>query len=121
MPELARSLKFFSDKSIRISVGFFLLFEDFKSHVIDSGIIKYNNTSVGTRFNVDTGVFTKLIVCATEVIAYGLNCYVEFVCYLMDGSFGEACLEFSQFVERDWLAHRVSGFNVLHPVLFTFA
>jgi len=59
-----------------------LLLEDFNSHVVDSAVVKYNNTSVGPGFDVYTTVFAEVVITAAEVVAYGLNGGVEPVCNL---------------------------------------
>lgn len=57
----------------------FLLFEDFESHVVDSRVIENNDATVRTRFDMNAYIFTKVVVAAAEVVAYGLNSDVEFV------------------------------------------
>ena len=68
--------------------GFFLFFEDLYSHVIYSSVVKYYDTAVGTRFNVYANIFSKRVVAASKIVAYGLSGNVEFVGNTMDRSIG---------------------------------
>ena len=70
-----------------------LLFKNLNGHVVDSGIIKNYNTAVGTRLDMNATVFTEFVVGATEVVAYGLNCSVEFVSDLSYRAIGQAVFD----------------------------
>lgn len=61
----------------------FEVFEDIYSHVIDSRVVKYNDTAVGTRLDVDSAVLTEIVVATAEIVTNCLNCGVEFVGYLV--------------------------------------
>lgn len=87
-----------------------LLFENLNSHVVDGCVVEHDDASVGTGFDVNAAVFAELIVAAAEIVANGLNSYVEFIGYLMCGTVGQAVFEPAEFVESDCLSHIVIGF-----------
>ena len=57
-----------------------LLLENFHSHIVDSAVIKNNNTTVGPGFYMYTTVFAEIVITAAKVVANGLNSGVEPVC-----------------------------------------
>lgn len=93
-----------------------LLLEYFYCHIVDSRIVKNNDTTVGTGFDVYTLVFAKVVVAATEVVAYGLDSNIEFVGYAVHGAIGQAVFEGAQFVESDCLCH--NGMGIKYKLLF---
>ena len=54
-----------------------LFFENLDCHVVDCGVIKNHETSVGTRLYMHADIFAKLIVYAAEIIAHCLYCKVR--------------------------------------------
>mgnify|MGYP007081723789 CR=1 FL=1 len=87
------------------SVLVFLFLEDFDGHIVDCGVVKDNDTTVGAGFDVYAAVFAEIVVAAAEVVAYGLNCDVEFVGDAMHRTVGQTVFEFAQIVEADSLSH----------------
>ena len=72
---------------IKIYTGLFTLvftLEDFDCHIIDSGVVKNYDTSVGTRLNMNATILTGFIVASTEVVSDCLGSDVELVGYLAD-------------------------------------
>lgn len=87
------------------SVFLVLALENLHSHVIDSSVVEDYNSSIGSRFDVDTAVLAEFVVCAAEVIAHGLGCDVETVSYLTDRAVGETVLDAAKVVEGDSFCH----------------
>jgi len=80
-------------------------FQNLDGHVIDSCIIENNNASVGTGFDVYATVLAKVVVAATEVVAYCLNRYVQLVGDSVHRAVGKAVFETTQVVKGDGLSH----------------
>ena len=79
----------------------FLLLQDFDCHVVDCAVVKHDYTAVRAGFYMHTTILAKVVIAATEVITYCLNCGVESVCNLMHGAVGKAIFEPTEFVEGD--------------------
>lgn len=84
------------------------LFENLDGHIINSSVVKNHDSTIGTRLDVHTDVLTKLIVYASEIVAYGLNCEVKFVGNATSGSVGQTVFKSAEFVECDGFAHTIS-------------
>lgn len=65
-----------------------LSLENLDGHVVDGGVVQYNDTSVGTRLDVNAYVFTEFVVAAAKVIPDGLYGYIEFISNLMSCAIG---------------------------------
>ena len=50
----------------------------------NGSVVEHYNASVGSRFDVYTTIFAKLIVCASEVVAYCLGGDIKTVGDLAD-------------------------------------
>ena len=55
----------------------FLLLQDFDCHVVDCAVVKHDYTAVRAGFYMHTTILAKVVIAATEVITYCLNCGVE--------------------------------------------
>lgn len=80
-----------------------LFFKNLDSHIIDCGVIQNNDATVGTRFDMHSGVFAKLIVYAPEIIANCLNGDIEFICDTMGRAIWQTVFESAELVECDCL------------------
>lgn len=85
--------------------------KNFKGHIVDGGVVKNDNASVGTRFDVNAEIFAKFIVCAAEIVANGLNGYIKFVGNAVHRTIGKTVFELTEFVESDCLAHNLESFE----------
>ena len=99
----------------------FLFLEDFYGHVVDSSVVKHYDASVRSWFDVYATVFAKFIVAAAEIVANGLNGYVEFVGDFVGRSVGQTVLQAAQLVECDCLNSDVTkkftiNFDVLYNI-----
>ena len=99
----ATLLRLFFDSVFCLLV--FQLLEDFNGHIVDSAVIENYDTAVGTRFYVNTTVLTEIIIAATEIVAYGLNGCVQFVCYLVHRAVGKTVFEATELVESYSFGH----------------
>ena len=82
-----------------------LLLEDFESHIVDSGVVEYHDAAIGSRLDMNSGVFAELIVASAEVVSYGLYGYIELVGDLVCRSVGQAVFELAQLIECNSLSH----------------
>ena len=73
------SVMSFVGKGRYVSVFVLLLFENIHSHIIDCGVVKYNDTTIWAGLDVYAAVFAEIVVAAAEIVAYGLNSDVELV------------------------------------------
>lgn len=86
--------------SIEKELFFFVLFfEDGDSHVVDSSVVEHNDTTVGTRLDVQAGVLSELIIDTAEVVADCLNRAVQFVGNAVCTSVRQSIFDAAQLVE----------------------
>ncbi len=88
------------------------LLKDLYRHVVDRSIVKYYKASVGPRLDVHSDVLAKLIVDASEIVAYCLNRYVQLVGDAVGASIGQTVFQSAELVEGDGLAHGSMGLMV---------
>lgn len=91
----------------------FLFLKDFEGHIVDGRVVKDHDTAVGTRFDVYTEVFAEVIIASAKVIAYCLNCYIEFVSNFVHRTIGQTVFKTAKIVEGDCFCHDsyYLGFN----------
>ena len=65
---------------------YLLFLENLYSHIIDSGVVKDYDATVGTRFDMNAAILAEFVVAAAEIVAYGLNCGMEFVSDAVGGT-----------------------------------
>ena len=65
-----------------------LFFENLHGHIVDGRVVEDYDTAVGTRLDVETAVFTEFIVVAAEIVAYGLDGYIQFIGDTVHGTVG---------------------------------
>ena len=80
------------------------LLQNLDCHVIDSGVVKHDNTAVRTRLDMEGLIPAILVVDTAEVVAYCLHCHVEFVCDAVCRAIGQTVFESAKLSERDGLA-----------------
>lgn len=84
---------------------FVALFDDLKSHIVDSGVVKHYDATVGTGLDVYTHIFAKFVVAAAEVVSNGLYGCVKTIGNLMCCAVGQTVLDSTKFVESDCFSH----------------
>ena len=99
------SVMSFVGKGRYVSVFVLLLFENIHSHIIDCGVVKYNDTTIWAGLDVYAAVFAEIVVAAAAIVAYGLDSDVELVGDAVHRTVGQTVFEFAQIVETDGLSH----------------
>ena len=83
----------------------FVFFKDLDSHIVNCGVVENHDSSIGSRLDVHSGVFPEFIVASAEIVAYGLNGYIELIGNLMGGSVGKTVFNTAEFIECDSFSH----------------
>ena len=80
-----------------------LLLQDLNGHVVNRSVVENYDAAVRARFDVYTDVLAAVIVAAAEIVAYRLDCCIEFIGNSMHRSVGQTVLEPTELVEGDCL------------------